>query len=387
MSTPLRKLIGALAAATLLAGAASATVVAYDTVTLDVPDCWTRLDERGMASFASADGGLTLTVLTRRGDDDPDDVLDAFVEAAEAGETAGERSEPEEVREDPFELWRQETATATADGRAYRRIYVAAAAGGSATVAVLSGEQAAWALNGTEGRRILDSLFVAPPDVAPPSAPPVEPLPGDGGLEGVHAASTRRSYLAWPALAWTEAERLDLLLFDPLGEVYRGAPPRFDASAFERCGGPDAWRCGRYRIEGGEIALRWGDGTSERRAFAREADGLRIGGRLYASAPPRAPAPEGRYEARDLFNAGLGSAGALRFLEDGQIALEGFRTFKDAAESGFRSGLSAGGRFKLAGAEITVVYASGGSEVLGFARLPGEDGERLLIGGMVFERR
>jgi len=390
MSNPFRSALFACAAA-LLAGAASAAVVAYDYVTLEVPDGWSRLDERAMAVFASPDGALTVTVLTRLGDDDPDDALESFVEAAEAGDRAAARGEAEEVHEEPFELWRQETATRLSDGRIVRRLYESADAAGTATIVAVSGEQAAWDRDGADARAMLASLFVAAPDAAPPPALAVDALPGDGGIEGLYMATGRRSFLAAATRAWTEGERTEVLLFDPLGEVYRGAPRRLDATAFEACAGAQAWRCGRYRIEGAEINLRWADGTTERRTFAEDGVELRLGGRSYRRAPARGANPEGLYEARDDFNAGLaGAAGAkasVRFQDDGRILIEGFESFRAAHAGGFASGASAGGRFKVDGRSMSLVYVRGASEVLGFAEFPDSDGALILLGGMVFERR
>jgi hypothetical protein len=374
------RLIFVLLALVFAPSALAAQPAHYAYIQFDLPDGWIRLDETQYGAFASPDGALTVSLVARLGDDDAEDTLEAFVARAETDETV-ERGEPQQLSDDPIDVWRQETTATAKDGRLFRRLYTSAAPGDVATVIVVSGEPVAWAAHGEAARALLASLRLTAPNAAERVSSALEEQPGEGGLDGVYVAKGKRDALAAGKLAWGTEDRIALLYFDPLGDVYRGPASLFDVAAFDRCDGDAAWRCGRYRIEGNEIALRWRDGTTERRAFARSESGLTIGAGAYRAADlTGVPGPSGAFVLKDVFNQAYPQA-VVRFLEDGKFVLEGVDSLRRPA---FGEGRTAAGKFRLASRTMTLVYANGASEVVGFARLPSDEGSEILLGGMLF---
>lgn len=371
-----------------LAGTAAAEPAAYDYTRFVLPDGWVRNDEQRYASYSPAGSGVTVSIFTRFGDDDAEETLEDFVARAEKGETSLSRSEPEDISNDDFDVYRQETRSRDADGRVVRRFYLAADKDDRGTVVAIEGDEANYGRVETEARAIVSSLTLV--DDAEPALLDLEDQPGEGGLDGFYLADRSRGFFDVSVMRWAQGARPEALYFDPLGGVYRGAPARFDIDVFNSCTGATAWRCGRYRIEGGVLALRWADGTSERRSFAREGDTLRIGDLAFHAAPGGGVSPNGAFALIDAFNTGdwpakdgdgAEIAYAIRFLDDGQFQLQGVSAFRNPRVG---AGRSAAGRFKIDGHSLTLVYTSGASEVVGFARFPSENGERLLIGGRVF---
>lgn len=382
---------GVLLAAFALAGAAAAQPAAYDYARFALPDDWIRNDEQRFASYSPQGGGVAVSILTRFGDDDAEDTLEDFVERTEKGETSLDRSEPEDISNDDFDVYRQTTRSRAKDGRTLRRFYLAADKDDRATVVVIEGDEANYGRLETAARSIVSSLTLMDKgegEVAP--LVDLEERPGEGGLDGFFVATPERGYLDVGAMRWAWGERPEALYFDPLGGVYRGAPGRFDIDLAHTCVQATAWRCGRYRIEGGALVMRWADGTTERRSYMAEGEDLRIGGQLFQPAEGDGETPSGAFVYADLFNTGdwpptdgdrKSVSYTIRFLEDGRFQLQGI--------SGFRSqragaNQSAAGRFKIAGHTLTLVYANGASEVVGFAQFPGDGARRLLIGGKVF---
>lgn len=371
-----------------LAGAAAAEPAAYDYTRFTLPDGWARNDEQRYSSYAPAGGGVTLSIFTRFGDDDAEDTLKAFVRRSEEGETSLSRSRPEDISGDVFDVYRQETRSRDAEGRVIRRFYIAADKSGRGTVIVIAGDEANYGRLEAEARGIISSLRLV--DDEPPVFRDPEDLPGEGGLDGFYLAGGARGFLDVGTMRWAYGERPEALFFDPLGGVYRGAPARFDLDVAHACTEATAWRCGRYRIEGQAILLRWADGSSERRAFAREGEAIRLGERVFRPASGGGASPSGVFVLADLFNTGDWPARdgdrkpvtyAIRFLEDGRFQLQGVSGFRNPRVG---AAISTAGRFKIDGHSLTLVYTSGASEVVGFARFPSGGGERFLIGGKVF---
>lgn len=373
----------------LLIGAAAAQPVAYDYARFDLPDGWVRDEETRYASFSSPDGAATIAILTRLGDDDADDLLESFVSQVEVGETSIERSEPEDLSNDDFAVVRQMTLSRDAGGRMIQRLYTAADPDETGVVIVAAAERSVFAGLEPDIRATLASMKLVSPKQAAPAPQFPEARPGDGGLDGLYTGSGERSFLDFAGgVAWHRSNRLALYYFDPLGEVYRGAPARFDIALFGTCGAADAWRCGRYRLEGDVIALRWADGTMENRPFARDGDRIRIGG--MALDPPGAlvAVPSGAFAYVDSFNTGYWLADAqstptIRFLDDGHFELGGVSGFASARVG---EGIAATGRVKMAGRTLTLVYATGASEVIGIASFSAFGRDVLLLGGRIFAR-
>lgn len=380
-------------AALALCGAAHAGPAAHDYARFVLPDDWVRNDEQRYASWSPPGGGVTLSIFTRFGDDDAEDTLKAFVKRAEKGETVIDGGKAEDISNDDFDVYRQERRVRDAEGRVVRRFYLAADKDDRATLVVIEGDEANYGRVEAAARAVVSSLTLMDKG-AGETAAPAEPdeRPGEGGLDGFYVAEVRRGFLNVNTMRWDYSARLEALYFDPLGDVYRGAPARFDTDIFRACAADTAWRCGRYRLEGGDLVLRWGDGTAERRTLVREGEVLRIGGLAFAPAPGGGVAPSGGFAWADAFNSGDWPqrddedepvAYSIRFLEDGRFQLSGVSGFRNPKAG---AAVSAAGRFKIDGRSLTLVYTSGASEVVGFARLPGDDGERLLIGGKVFGR-
>lgn len=375
-------------AAVALASVASAESAAYDYARFTLPDGWVRNDEKRYASYSPAGGGVTVSLFTRFGDDDAEDTLEGFVERSEAGDESLERSEPEDISNDDFDVYRQTTRSRDADGRIVRRFYLAADKDDRGTVVAIEGDEANFVRLEAEARAIVASLTLV--DGGAPAPAALEEKAGEGGLDGFYLAEGKRGYLDVATMRWSYGARPEGLYFDPLGGVYRGAPERFDIDVFNACSGETAWRCGRYRIEGETLALRWSDGSVERRAFVRDGDAVRLDDKVFRPATGGSAPPNGAFAFMDAFNTGdwpqtdgdgetIGYS--IRFLDDGQFQLQGVSAFRSPRAS---AALSVAGRFKLDGHSLTLVYANGASEVLGFARFPGKEGERLLIGGRVF---
>ena len=370
-----------------LAGAAAAEPAAYDYTRFVLPEGWVRNDEQRYGSYSPPGGGVTLSILTRFGRDDADDTLKAFVRRSERDEESLDRSRPERLSTDGFRVFRQETRSRAADGRLMRRYYLAADKARRATVVVIEGDEANYGRVEAEARGIVSSLRLVDDEQPALSAP--EDLAGEGGLDGLYVAGGARGFLDVGTMRWAYGERLEALYFDPLGGVYRGPPARFDVDVFQTCVAATAWRCGRYRIEGQVMLLRWADGSVERRSFAAEGDALRLGDKLFRPAGGGGTA-SGAYAMADLFNTGDWPVEdgdrkivpyAIRFLDDGRFQLTGVSGFRNPRVG---AAVTAAGRFKIDGNALTLVYTSGSSEVVGFARFPGTGGELLLIGGKVF---
>jgi len=376
------------ALALALGGAAHAQNAAFDYTRFVLPEGWVRNDEQRYASFSPAGGGVTVSILTRYGDDDAEDTLEDFVARTEKGEESLSRSEPEDISNDDFDVYRQETRSRDGDGRVIRRFYLAADKNDRPTVIAIEGDEANYGRIEKEARGIVQSLTLV--DDAPQAVEDPPDRAGEGGLDGFYIAGGKRGFLDVATMRWAYGERPEALYFDPLGQVYRGAPARFDIDVFNSCAPPTAWRCGRYRIEGDTIALRWADGTTERRSFTQDGEMLRIGDRDFRPAPGGGGSPAGGFALVDAFNTGdwpqkdgdgEAISYSIRFLDDGQFQLQGVSAFRSPRVDA-KTWVS--GRFKIDRHSVTLVYASGASEVLGFARFPASDGERLLIGGKVF---
>lgn len=372
-----------------LAGTAAAEPAAYDYARFVLPEGWVRNDEQRYASFSPSGGGVTVSILTRFGDDDAESTLEDFVERSEQGETSLSRTEPEDISNDDFDVFRQETRSRDGGGRVIRRFYLAADKDDRGTVIAIEGDEANYGRVEAESRAIVSSLTLLGDE--PPALHELEDKPGEGGLDGFYISGGARGFLDVSTMRWAYGERPEALYFDPLGGVYRGAPARFDIDVFNSCVAETAWRCGRYRIEGQSLALRWADGTTERWPFAQDGETIRMGDRVFRPAIGGG-APNGAFAMRDAFNTGdwpktdadeNAISYSIRFLDDGQFQLQGVSAFRNARVG---AGRSSSGRFKIDGRSLTLVYASGASEVVGFARFPSEDGEAFLIGGRVFAK-
>jgi hypothetical protein len=375
-------------AALAFTGAASAGPVAYDYTRFELPDGWVRNDEQRYASFSPAGGGVTVSIFTRFGDDDAEGTLEDFVERSETGEESLSRSEAEDISNDDFDVYRQETRARDKEGRIIRRFYLAADKDDRGTVIAIEGDEANYVRVEKEARAIVTSLTLV--DDEPATVRDLEEKAGEGGLDGFYVSGGARGFFDVATMGWAYGERPEALTFDPLGGVYRGPPARFDIDIYNSCTGETAWRCGRYRIEGSVLALRWADGTIERLPFAQDGDAIRLGDRVYRPAPGGGASPSGAFAFTDAFNTGdwpqkdedgNAIAYSIRFLDDGQFQLQGVSAFRTPRVA---AGQAATGRFKIDGHSVTLVYTNGASEVLGFARFPAEGGERLLIGGKVF---
>ncbi len=378
-------------AALALCGSALAGPAAYDYTRFVLPDDWVRNDEQRYASYSPPGGGVTLSILTRFGDDDAEDTLEDFIARAEKGETVIDAGKAEDVSNDGFDVYRQERRVRDADGRTVRRFYLAADKDDRATVIVIEGDEANYGRAETAARGVVSSLALMDKGAGEKAAPSeLEEMAGEGGLDGFYVADPKRGFLNVNTMRWAYGVRPAALYFDPLGDVYRGAPARFDIDVFNACNADTAWRCGRYRIEGGEIVFRWADGSTERRPLQRDGEALRIGGLTFDPAPGGGAVPVGGFPWSDEFNTGdwpardgdrKDVAYSIRFLEDGRFELRGVSGFRNPKVG---AGILTGGRFRIDGHSVTLVYTSGASEVVGFARFPGDSGERLLIGGKVF---
>lgn len=373
-----------------LAGTAAAEPAAYDYARFELPAGWVRNDETRFASYSPPGGGVTLSIFTRFGDDDAEDTLEDFIERAEKGETVLDGGKAEDISNDDFDVYRQERRVRDADGRIVRRFYLAADKDDRATLVVIEGDEANYGGVEREARGIVSSLTLQDASEPAPEMREVEERAGEGGLDGFYVAAGKRGFLDVATMRWAYGERLEALYFDPLGAVYRGAPARFDIDVVHSCAAATAWRCGRYLIEGSTLVLRWADGTVERRALTREGDAIRLNDRLFSPASGGGASPAGAFAMVDLFNAGDWPAKdadrepiaySIRFLDDGQFQLRGVDGFRSQRVS---ARTVAAGRFKIDGHSLTLVYASGASEVVGFARFPSGDGERFLIGGKAF---
>ena len=372
----------------VFAGLASAQPVASGALTFDVPADWIRREDTRATSFSPADDPLiVLSVFTGLGDDGAEDVLERFVESAEKGETPVSRGDVEEISDDPFDIYIQRSVSRAADGVTMSRLYVGADPGGADTVIVLSGPATAAPQFEPVMKAILASLSASTSGRAAPASE----LPGDGGLDGAYLAFAERNFINAMTGRWTSTRLVEGFVFDPLGEVYRGGPERAGVALFEACDSLPAWRCGRYRVEGDHISLRWNDGTTERRTVENLESSLLIGGVRYAVVEtPDAAEVIGAYEFSDLFNAGDwlaqsadGSAEpvTIRFLEGGKFSLSGFTKFGNPQ---FGNTISASGRFRIAGREITLVYRSGAVEVLSLSAFDDNGQRGLMIGGRAF---
>lgn len=385
--------LAALAALVLAAPVVNAQQVNHAIVgnaTVLLPAGWSHDD---LGAFTSPDGGLTVLVRGAPFADDPDDVLDAWVEQVEKGETVLERGDPEEVREDDGHTayWTRTSKVTTEDGRSIHRLYAAAydKDADETAVAVASGEPASWAAHGDAARRLLESLTFIPSDSGSPFLGEMpESLPAEGGLEGVYFHAEPADVIG---KRWERGTRTLTLYFSPLGEVYRSPLKSFKLAAQDSCGAGSAWSVGRYRIEGATIVMRWCDKTVERWPFEQSASGIKIGRRSFLAGDLSGlERPKGAYLLQRDFSSidmplGPQARPALRFLDDGQVVLEGMRSF-GPHDIQFAAGVSTPARYRLKGSELTLVYERGTSEVVGFARLPGEDGETLLVGGLIFRR-
>lgn len=372
-----------------LAGAAQAKDTAYDYTRFVLPEGWVRNDETRFGSFSPAGGGATLSILTRFGDDDAEDTLEDFIERSEAGETVVSEGEPEDISNDDFDVYRQERRTRTADGRTVRRLYLTADKEDRGTVIVIEGDEANFGRIEGEAREIISSLTLMDGDAMPEMREPEE-LPGEGGLDGFYIAGGARGFLDVATMRWAYGERPEALYFDPLGGVYRGAPARFDIDVIHSCTTATAWRCGRYRIEGATLVLRWSDGSEERRTLSQEGEAIRLNERVFRPAPGGGASPTGAFKLADVFNTGDWPAKdgdgqdvdySIRFLEDGQFQLQGVSGFRNPRA---RAGQTVTGRFKIDGHSVTLVYVSGASEVVGFARFQLNGQDAMLVGGRVF---
>ncbi|BCW89481.1 hypothetical protein sos41_26460 [Alphaproteobacteria bacterium SO-S41] len=339
--------------------------------------------------FTSPDGRLTVIVQPQLHDDDADDVLDDVVEKLEEGETVVSREDSEQVRDDEppkTELWTRQTIVTAPDGRTLRRLYAAFYDGhqDGTALAVASGDDAAWTANGSAAREMLESLRVVKNGSGIIYVHDVpDALPADGGLDGFYVSPEQGDAIE---NRWQHGERTLQLYFSPLGEVVRGPMERFDIDGDATCGSFNAWTMGRYRIEGGEIVMRWCDNTIERLTFAQTGAGLQIGRRFYAAADLSGTIPpKGAYRLRlDLSAPYIPRGGAvpvLRFLDDGKLVLEGIERL-----GSFKAGATSTARFRLKGRNLTIVYDRGSSEVVGIAQLPGHDGDVIAIRGLIFER-
>ncbi|MFT3808834.1 MAG: hypothetical protein QM698_02860 [Micropepsaceae bacterium] len=373
-----------------LAGAAQAKDTAYDYARFVLPEGWVRNDEQRYGSWSPAGGGVTLSIFTRFGEEDAEDTLEDFIERSGKDETVIDAGKAEDISNDDFDVYRQERRVRDAAGRTVRRLYLTADKDDRATLIVIEGDDANFGRVEREARGIISSLTLM--DASEPAPQMAEPdeLPGEGGLDGFYIASGARGFLDVGTMRWAYGERPEALYFDPLGGVYRGAPARFDIDVIHSCAAATAWRCGRYRIEGSVLVLRWSDGSEERRTLSQEDETIRLNDRAFRRATGGGAALSGAFVFSDAFNAGdwpLRDAErepidySIRFLEDGQFQIKGLSGFRNPR---FAARVTASGRFKLDGHSLTLVYASGASEVLGFARFPSGEGSRLLVGGKVF---
>ena len=373
-----------------LAGAAKAQNAAHDYTRFTLPEGWVRNDEQRYGSWSPAGGGVTLSIFTRFGDDDAEDTLEDFIERSEQGETVIDGGEPEDISNDDFDVYRQERRVRDASGRNVRRLYLAADKDDRGTVIVIEGDEANFGRVEREARSIISSLTLMDASEPAPGMREPDERAGEGGLDGFYIADGERGFLNVATMGWAYGQRPEALYFDPLGGVYRGAPARFDIDIIHLCTAATAWRCGRYRIEGQTLVLRWSDGSEERRALSQDGETIRLNERAFRLALAGGVAPGGAFKMIDAFNTGDWSANdgegeavtySIRFLEDGQFQLTGISGFRNPR---ILARITTAGRYKLDGRSLTLVYANGSSEVLGFARFPSGEGDHLLVGGRVF---
>jgi hypothetical protein len=371
-----------------LAGLAAAQQISHGSVSFQLPEGWVRLEDTRAATFSPADDpSVTLSIFPDLGDDGAQDALERFVETAEQDETSIARDDVEELADRPFDIVMQRTRVRLSGGGELTRLYAAADPKGADAVIALSGPEAGVARFESHLKALLESLGESETS----QAVPARELAGDGGLDGVYMSFGQRLSVSAGTGRWTDMRRAEVLSFEPLGQVHRGGAERAGVALFDGCERLPAWRCGRYRVEGDHISLRWNDGTSERRSLQILESSLLIGGLSYDEAPvPDAGQITGVHVFADLFNAGDwpvpaeasdGDAPSIRFIEGGKFSLSGFtRVIKPR----FGKDISSAGRYRIAGGEITLVYRSGAIEVLSVAGFDDNGQRGLMIGGRAF---
>lgn len=380
-------------------GVAFSAPVKVDCVNFDLPPEWIRNEESKSGSFTSPDGLVTLVVVTRFGNYGAD-LLGTFRHLVERGDNtvrvislqkddsaiAGRTNTVTESRVGNIKIRRTYTALEYDNENKYRE----------GAIVVVSAEPSAYETRRDEISSILSSIKIQEPLPRLPNLDDLvkfEPSPAEGGLDGLYTAVIARSYLSYDgAIHWADGKRREMLYFEPTGAVFKGAPAQFHPVVFRSCGGPTAWRCGRYRLEEGELVIKWGDGSEEHRPIAKQGNALRIGQALFQPAHEPKILPIGDYGYENDFNTQevwVDDESQPRFRVIDSDRLEYFQMDQFAMLFACRNGKadcahSVPARFSIDGSSIIVAYWWGLGDVLGIMQL---DEERYLINGAIFRKR